>query len=214
MRSAGSQEANCRQTQSETYCWLFSTRRRRTTAHASESSRRNTKTTRSKISCPLTNSGQTPATPADLLTGKDLKAARHERQKARKRLKKPVEQLLADFTPSFRRSWTATTVYDRAEQAERLDEYSGFRLASAVVHGGSAGSRGSLLLYPTDDPEEPHPVMRLGFNPLLAVSGLGLGLIAMKHVADEALRRGLSAAAAVKAQVDHLTEHSRRSIAR
>lgn len=140
-----------------------------------------------------------------LLKGKALKAARYAREKTRRRLRPVAEHLLKKHGSSFRRSWTVVNVADRAAQAGRSDEYSGYRLASAVAHGSSTGSLGSLLLCPTDG-DEPHPVMRLGANPLLAATGLTLGLIAMRFMVSEASQRGFSAANHVSANLDELVE--------
>lgn len=116
------------------------------------------------------------------LTGKDLIAARHHRHKVIRDLAGRVDELVDRYGKQYRITWSDRSTRDRAEEQGRLDEYSGYRFSSALLHGAASGSLGTVLVYDTTAGD--HPVFRIGPNLFFCSQALRFGVIAMRLVLE------------------------------
>lgn len=78
----------------------------------------------------------------DALSGKDRGALNHLRKKVDRQTRDRAEAALKRYGPGFRRSWTPTSLRDRAERHDLAEEYEFYRLGSAVLHGSAGGTLG------------------------------------------------------------------------
>lgn len=72
------------------------------------------------------------------------KKAKRSHAHALRKSTRAVSAAVAKYHKSFRRTWTATSLYDRAVKFQRAGEYEYYRVLSGVLHGSSGGLIGTL----------------------------------------------------------------------
>ena len=104
-------------------------------------------------------------------SGKRLKAARHHIHKATKAAATPKATVLKQYGSQFERQWATRSLRQRSE-AMKLDiHYGYYRVASAILHGTTAGLIGSRREYAQSE-----IVLRTGITPRLGPLAWELGL--------------------------------------
>lgn len=79
---------------------------------------------------------------AEEFTGKTRKKVRHWRHKLERRIRPAAALAIDKYGPSFRRSWTKSSLLNRAQSVGAGADYDVYRLLSAVIHGAAGGDLG------------------------------------------------------------------------
>jgi hypothetical protein len=75
-------------------------------------------------------------------SGGTRKRVRHAQKKLERRIRPAEAAVIGKYGKSFQRSWTKTSLRDRASQVGLDVEYDCYRLLSAVIHGTAGGDLG------------------------------------------------------------------------
>jgi hypothetical protein len=129
------------------------------------------------------------------LTGKAAKAAAHHRRKLIRETEREVEELVNRYGQAFLRSWHASSVANRAEQAGLAEMYPFYRYLSASIHGAAISGAGTFWAY------EGELVSRLGPALQTCPPALATSLILMRKFLDLAAAYEPRACGALSAAV-------------
>jgi hypothetical protein len=87
-----------------------------------------------------------------------------------RRVARPLSRAVIAYGASFRRSWAAGSLFDRASAHGLAADYDGYRILSSVIHGSSGALTGIVRRVKND------PVHRTGPDLDLAATAYGEGL--------------------------------------